>query len=129
MNDNEKALIEKALNDLKQRIDERIDTLCAIYECDGLRHMVGSLITLDGAFDVHTKMLLMRVEDAEEATAISGFLIRIQPHTFAVLTRNMMDMLDIPEDRRRQLMDDVMGIVRVRKQCEAEISAALGDEN
>lgn len=125
MDDNEKEVIEKAIGDLQQRIDERIDNLCAIYGTDKLRYMIGSLITLDSALSAHTKLIFFVAETEREAKAATEVLCALQPSVFSRLAANMMDMLEIPDARRDQLIQDVIGIVRVRKQCEEQIEQAL----
>jgi hypothetical protein len=124
--------IKQAIKDLESRIDERIENLCAIYGTPNIAPMLGTLITIESAFSAQTKLIMLVAEDERTAKSAAEALQHLQPSALAKISRNLMEMSDIPEDRRKQLMLDMIGVLKVRRQCEDEIENVLnqvGDED
>lgn len=124
--------IKQAIKDLESRIDERIENLCAIYGTPNIAPMVGTLITIESAFSAQTKLIMLVAEDERASKAAAEALQHLQPAALAKISRNLMEMADIADDRRKQLMLDMVGILKVRRQCEDEIENVLnqlGDED
>jgi hypothetical protein len=124
--------IKQAINDLESRIDERIENLCAIYETPAIAPLVGTLITIESAFSAQTKLVMLVAEDERTAKAAAEALQHLQPSALAKVSRNLMEIANIPADKHKQLMLDIVGILKVRRQCEDEIENVLnqvGDED
>lgn len=124
--------IKQAIKDLESRIDERIENLCAIYGTPNIAPMLGTLITIESAFSAQTKLILLVAEDERTGKAAAEAMHHLQPAALAKVSRNLMEMSDIPEDRRKQLMLDMISVLKVRRQCEDEIENVLnqiGDED
>jgi hypothetical protein len=124
--------IKQAINDLESRIDERIENLCAIYGTPNIAPMLGTLITIESAFSAQTKLIMLVAEDERTAKSAAEALQLLQPSALAKISRNLMEMSDIPADKHKQLMLDMIGVLKVRRQCEDEIENVLnqvGDED
>jgi len=124
--------IKQPINDHEPRFDERIENLCAIYGTPNIAPMLGTLITIESAFSAQTKLIMLVAEDERTAKSAAEALQLLQPSALAKISRNLMEMSDIPADKHKQLMLDMIGVLKVRRQCEDEIENVLnqvGDED
>lgn len=125
MNEEHAAQIKKAISDLESRIDERIENLCAIYGTKNIAPMIGTLITVESAFSAQYKLTLLVAEDEHTGKQAGEALTSLSVSALSKITRNLLEMADIPEDKQSQLTKDIIGVLKVRRQCEEEIETIL----
>lgn len=132
MNEEHVAQIKKAISDLESRIDERIENLCAIYGTKNIAPMIGTLITVESAFSAQAKLIMLVAEDENTGKQAGKALTDLSASALSKITRNLLEMADIPKDKQKQLTIDIIGVLKVRRQCEDEIENILnqlGDDN
>jgi hypothetical protein len=132
MNEEHVAQIKKAISDLESRIDERIENLCGIYDNKNIAPMIGTLITVESAFSAQAKLIMLVAEDEKVGKQAGEALTALSVSAISKVTRNLLEMAGIPDDKQKQLTVDIIGVLKVRRQCEDEIEnilTQLGDDN
>ena len=120
-----KLTAQQQVSDWHGSVRDRIDNLCAIYKCNDIRKGVNIIMTSDSIV-MTLYSLLCDVVDADDPQATSqvGDLAAAALHSIVM---SVVGLLDVPDQRKPALVNDILAIVDTRYALQNRISATLRD--
>ena len=119
--------IEKELDDWSEGVKDRVDNLCAIYKCADVKTVLNIVMMADSVVMSLFKALVERAEDDdEELIEMLGGLAKDCLTGIAVQS---VELLCVDEERKMQLIKDIISIVKTRYELENKLNSAMEDDD
>ena len=120
--------IEKQVDDWHEGVRDRVDNLCAVYKCADIKTSVGIIMTADSAVMSLFRALVERAEpDDEEFIDLVADLAKDSLTSIAI---NSVELLCVNEERKGQLVKDIISIVKTRYELENKLNTEFnGDDD
>lgn len=119
--------IEKELDDWSEGVEDRVDNLCAIYKCADVKTVLNIVMMADSVVMSLFKALVERAEDDdEELIEMLGGLAKDCLTGIAVQS---VELLCVDEERKMQLIKDIISIVKTRYELENKLNSAMEDDD
>lgn len=103
-----------------ESLQERIDNLNAVYQCDKIKQVVNIALTADSV-----SMLLMHVLFENTDGISEEYFDRLHGITtdaIGAILANAIELLGISDDRAESLLDDVLRIVQTKYELEEKLN-------
>jgi len=119
-----KMTMEKCLDDWRESVDERIDNLCAVYQSKGLRRVISALLSVDSTSMLLFKLLADRVDESDpHDERLMEELTYMVKNSLSCVASQVVMLLDVRDDVRPQLMEDIVQIIKTRYELEDKLNA------
>lgn len=119
--------IEKELDDWSEGVKDRVDNLCAIYKCADVKTVLNIVMMADSVVMSLFKALVERADDDDaELIEMLGGLAKDCLTSIAVQS---VELLCVDEERKMQLIKDIISIVKTRYELENKLNSAMEDDD
>lgn len=113
---------EQQVSDWKDSVDDRIDNLCAIYRCAGIRKGTQTIMAADSMI-MTLYAILYRVMEDEVPDEVEDLV----SSAMNSIILNVVDMLDVPEGKKLTLTEDIIRIVDTRYDLQDSLRDTMQD--
>lgn len=119
--------IEKELDDWSEGVKDRVDNLCAIFKCADIKTVLNIVMMADSVVMSLFKALVERAEDDDEE--LIEMLGGLAEDCLTGIAVQSVELLCVDEDRKMQLIKDIISIVKTRYELENKLNSAMEDDD
>lgn len=118
--------IEQELDQWSEGVKDRVDNLCAIYKCADIKTVINIVMMADSVGMSLFRAFVDRAD--EDDSELVGMLGELTKDCLTGIAVQSVELLCVAEDRKIQLIKDIIGVVKTRYALEEKINSAMEDD-